>query len=599
MTKQYLFLFSVGPVQGFIAQARKTQDLYAGSRLLTELCRTAMSAAKSEGIDIIFPSITEKSQASSIPNRFIGELEVKENVDLHKIGRDIETAVQDNFYKKAYDVLTEQNLTKPSGFDKQINNHLDIHWLFHEIKDNNYAEAYEESERIFGASKGFRSFNQLSEIGRKCSLDGERNVKFYRPNTEGENDFQRVKDKKLFNNEVRFVPHAPLSILQPGEGLSAVSFVKRAFITKPNNSSNFPSTANIALMDTLETMTLKGGEGLELYNSYKKLVGNNFDEQLLYPENINSNYLRKNGFQDNAEALDKIYQHLKKHLKLQKYYALLLFDGDRMGKIMSGHYLKTTHKHQLKAFQKRTSALLFNYAKWAKEECFKEEKPRGKAVYAGGDDFLGFINLNHLFDVLKELRDEFEKRINQVLKDEFKDALDLDNFNFTFSGGVTLAHYKTPLSIVLKKSREMEHFAKETGGRDALAIAAMKHSGESHQTILKWDELPHLKTIQKQLEDNFSTTFIDSLQREFALLTKDAADGTKDKFITYGVGEKIVETEIKRLVFRSAKDPTVSDTDKKTLTKAVTDLFKTSRNFDNFAQALNIAEFTQKKIQNA
>ena len=28
---QYLFLFTIGPVQSFIAQARKTRDLYAGS----------------------------------------------------------------------------------------------------------------------------------------------------------------------------------------------------------------------------------------------------------------------------------------------------------------------------------------------------------------------------------------------------------------------------------------------------------------------------------------------------------------------------------------------------------------------------------------
>lgn len=30
----YLFLFTIGPVQSFIAQARKTRDLYAGSKIL-------------------------------------------------------------------------------------------------------------------------------------------------------------------------------------------------------------------------------------------------------------------------------------------------------------------------------------------------------------------------------------------------------------------------------------------------------------------------------------------------------------------------------------------------------------------------------------
>ncbi len=31
----HLFLFTLGPVQSFIAQARKTQDLYAGSETLS------------------------------------------------------------------------------------------------------------------------------------------------------------------------------------------------------------------------------------------------------------------------------------------------------------------------------------------------------------------------------------------------------------------------------------------------------------------------------------------------------------------------------------------------------------------------------------
>jgi len=34
---QYLFLFTIGPVQSFIAQARKTRDLYAGSAILGEI----------------------------------------------------------------------------------------------------------------------------------------------------------------------------------------------------------------------------------------------------------------------------------------------------------------------------------------------------------------------------------------------------------------------------------------------------------------------------------------------------------------------------------------------------------------------------------
>ncbi|NTV19455.1 MAG: hypothetical protein HGA83_08510 [Bacteroidales bacterium] len=34
--QQYLFLFTIGPVQSFIEQARKTRDLYVRSAILLE-----------------------------------------------------------------------------------------------------------------------------------------------------------------------------------------------------------------------------------------------------------------------------------------------------------------------------------------------------------------------------------------------------------------------------------------------------------------------------------------------------------------------------------------------------------------------------------
>ncbi|MBV5288935.1 type III-B CRISPR-associated protein Cas10/Cmr2 [Pelodictyon phaeoclathratiforme] len=36
---QYLFLFTIGSPQTFIAQARKTHDLFAGSAVAEKICR--------------------------------------------------------------------------------------------------------------------------------------------------------------------------------------------------------------------------------------------------------------------------------------------------------------------------------------------------------------------------------------------------------------------------------------------------------------------------------------------------------------------------------------------------------------------------------
>lgn len=53
----YLFLFTIGPVQEFIAAARRTRDLWAGSQLLSELSRTIAIALRDETKEnLIFPA---------------------------------------------------------------------------------------------------------------------------------------------------------------------------------------------------------------------------------------------------------------------------------------------------------------------------------------------------------------------------------------------------------------------------------------------------------------------------------------------------------------------------------------------------------------
>ena len=54
MTQQYMLLFSLGPVQSFIAQARKTRDLWLGSYLLSVLMEAAMEHIKRESL--VFPA---------------------------------------------------------------------------------------------------------------------------------------------------------------------------------------------------------------------------------------------------------------------------------------------------------------------------------------------------------------------------------------------------------------------------------------------------------------------------------------------------------------------------------------------------------------
>ena len=54
MSEQYFHL-TIGPVQAFVAQARRTRDFWAGSFVLSFLSSVAMSAVRQQGGEIQFP----------------------------------------------------------------------------------------------------------------------------------------------------------------------------------------------------------------------------------------------------------------------------------------------------------------------------------------------------------------------------------------------------------------------------------------------------------------------------------------------------------------------------------------------------------------
>jgi CRISPR-associated protein Cmr2 len=642
--KQYLFIFSIGPVQSFIAQARKTQDLYAGSRILSELTKKAIETVGREKIIFPFADMPDEDWAEikSLPNRFVAKFQTDNPNELKGKGDEIEKAV-----RKAWCNLSKELITKyadESFFEEhcksQIENHLDINWLFYPIGDD-YALAYQEAESLLGSVKNVRVFKQQAEKGRKCSVDGERNVKFYRL-TDDEKDINRLLDKKLFiskerKNEVKIYNDRnilPLNILSKGEGLSAVSFVKRCYQEK-NKRNEFESTVEIALMQD-ENRVNQSEKLKNLVCCYKKLFNKNclhqtcielltmgtissirlkdfeyqaqwnedFDYEFFFEENLTEerfpNYFQRRLIKD-------VFYKLQPYFK-SKYYAILTFDGDKMGEIMSGGFLED--KTILENYQKRTSELLSEFAKkyaileTPNDKTVKTlndktvETPNGKTVYAGGDDFLGFVNLDNLFSVMQSLRDKFNEYVNQPLKKEFRKELK-DDFEFTFSAGVAIAHYKTPLSIVLKKAREMEKKAKDDTGRNAFGLAVLKHSGESHEACLKWfddnakSNIEKLENIVSELKENFSDTFIRSLDKETRLLTDNEG---KLKY------PEIINIEIERLLKRSLlegkdkqKAVNLAKDIQSLLPIETTKLKKQTADVDSFIETLMISIFLKRK----
>jgi len=599
-TKKHLFLFTIGPVQSFIAQARKTQDLYAGSQILSRLVKAAIKEVPNWKDKVVFPILNDENENQSLPNRFVAIVEKPEN-ELKQLGVDIEKKVRAEF-----NIIADKSLdsrAKPNGFDEQINRHLDIHWAFHLLDKSNYKKSYSEIESLLGSVKNVRPFEQfgngLGEAGRKCSLDGENNALF----------FGRTQPSLTIKSQRENAVMIKGFLTDEKEGLSAVSFVKRYGV----KTNSFPSTAEITVdydKQQLKAEKLLAFECLEkLFGNERDVIeactkmvnnqwikkchikelsnednwNNQFDYQQLFEENLREKYI------PNKEQL-RLAKILQKKLASSfktKYYAVIMFDGDKIGEKLAKAKSEKEHSE--------FSKLLTTFAKKAKEIL----KDKGQTVYTGGDDFLGFVNLHCLFDVMTQLRTEFKTMVS----DEAQKILGLTD-DFTFSAGIVIAHYKMPLAEVLKTVRTVEKKAKNDGDRNAFCITAMKHSGEIQETVFKWGDnnanWKALEHITKQLNEGvFSSKFITNLTVELYQLAGRTLNDTGK------VIDAAIFTEFERLLKRGLIDKSKKDElpemleslkalyNHKMPNPSLKDTFKS---IQNFIHAIQITDFLSRKI---
>lgn len=599
---KHLFLLTIGPVQSFIAQARKTQDLFAGSRILSHLIKEGIQQIPNWKEQVIFPILDESDKHQSLPNRFVAIVEKPEE-ELKQFGVDVENKIRQAFQQQADTTFREAPMRKhqkPQDFDTQIERHLNIHWVFQPLKEDDYQKSYQAATALLSSIKNVRPFEQFGngagEAGRKCNLDGENNALFFgrkKPSL-------RIKDQKHNSTILNGFK------TDEKEGLSAVSFTKRYYQHQHNES--FPSTAEVAIQHDLKQLS---SEKKEIFNCFKGLFDKNevarvcikilsegwikelklnnissnedwnshFDFQAIFEEN-----LTKKVFPDATQLkLAKILQAKLATSFKTNYYALLMFDGDKMGDLLA--------KNASLKFHVTFSALLANFAKIARKEVDK----CGQTVYAGGDDFLGFVNIHHLFEVMTTLRTLFNKEIN--------DKLELDK-SLTFSAGIVIAHYKMPLSEVLKTVRKVEKKAKNEGGRDAFCITAIRHSGEIQEAVFKWgadnEHWNALQYITTQLKKSvFSNKFIVNLTVELYQLA--GLDLEKIE-----LPDKAFLAEFERLIKRALIKRINKEKDKQTIDKMVeqlTCLFNQSdenaniKGIQNFIHLLHIADFFSRKTK--
>ena len=195
-----LILFTITPVQKFITTARKTEDLWLGSYILSHLNATAINQIHAkEGVNIIYPSLEGDSPFKfwesvditlpSFPNLFLAMSEKLPLDQLTQTMRYVEAAVQCEFEKMARhaveifvktvdksDKEIWDNTCADQLFKKQIKHFFELYWVVSGSGGEAYKKWYAQTGTRLASIKNCRAFHQVKERGRKCSLCGDREI---------------------------------------------------------------------------------------------------------------------------------------------------------------------------------------------------------------------------------------------------------------------------------------------------------------------------------------------------------------------------------------------------------------------------------------
>ena len=164
---KYLFICAIGPVQEFIATARRSRDLWFGSWMLSELSKAA--AGKLEEISpgcLVFPSVAS-SKMLDPGSEFTAPNKVVAILDTQDAGGKIHEVIKTRLHRLWDDTkvwIEKQGGTViESTAHDQIEDMTEFYWVcvpFDETSEGCYANARETAERALAARKVTRNFSQ-------------------------------------------------------------------------------------------------------------------------------------------------------------------------------------------------------------------------------------------------------------------------------------------------------------------------------------------------------------------------------------------------------------------------------------------------------
>ncbi|MFN4032227.1 MAG: type III-B CRISPR-associated protein Cas10/Cmr2 [Fimbriimonadales bacterium] len=447
---QYLLGIAIGPVQEFIAAARRTADLTAGSRLLVETAQAIAQTLERQGATLIFPAASHLPA----PNKLLC-IVADEPHKIAQIAKDAALKHLCDQWEKAYGQIPKvQQLIDTDLVNWQLENFLEFYAAWVSLKEMPYSEARKRLEGIMAGRKALRNFQQPYQYPQrpKSPLDPSMDSVF-RTETHG----------KGFSAPAQAQEDRALS-LKPRETLDAISLIKRAL-----GQRDVPSTDKIAIR-AIESILPQ--EALQDYRTLLKrqeqLEVDHFGDLLFQrnwrPQEAN---LSDADYANIEKCASNLRRALREHGIPQEplsYYAILVADGDNMGATLN--QLQTPEQHR------EFSSRVAGFAEQAKGVV---DNHRGYLVYCGGDDVLALLPTNCALECAWELRQAFEQTLADVMP---------KGRTATLSAGIAIVHAMENLQVAIGWAREAEQQAKRT--RDALAVIRQPRSGGRNCYSAPW-----------------------------------------------------------------------------------------------------------------
>lgn len=520
------FQFTLGPVQGFVAQARRTRDFWAGSFILSWLSSVAIACIEKQGGTVQFPvpdaaylrhlygqaSAQDYPQQGSIPNRFKATT-AQVPADFHPewVTQAVQAAWQalaDSVW--ANDLADLAGETTHAIWQRQTRNFWEMSWVL----------SAGDGAELLDQRKNWRDLVACDEPGHKCMMmDGWQELS-------GVTHTHMPSVRKFWQALAASGKTGMATDLGEGEQLCALAFIKRRFaryfaqveVDLPGQlgrvygwqvPSAVPSVSFVAaapwLAQVLERAPVAAlqdwhaaASRIASYSEIAHVQGDQpfkidiccvkkaahdrrseglqrrwagLDGQLYFPTALENPRL----FPDQSAARQVLQQlqQLRRSAGLQSlpspYYAILLMDGDQLGKHMGEQAKQQPISAALNQFTQEAGTIVREH--------------NGFLIYAGGDDVLALLPLDNALAAAAALQKDYLTAFKDHCINQGHDV------QSTLSGAIEFVHIRTPLTRVLQDAHQLlDDVAKDEVGRNAIAVRVWKPSGLALQWAMPWEK---------------------------------------------------------------------------------------------------------------